>query len=747
LANTDIICLAANELNGYLFAGTPDRGIFRSQDDGKNWEAVNSGLTNLNIQTLYNEPEKGHIFAGTPGGGVFRSKDNGDNWVPIHTGSVRVQSRGENNWQSVNTAIPNTVVRSLLTYTTETNRGTGTIESEGNIVRGDGTEFTREFNKGDTITVGNQRKTIADINSDISLQINTPFISNNLNPGSTFVAKTTVRENEETVREIEITGGTISSQGVTVTGNGTDFLPLREGITRITIKANNQTRTVTHIADRNTLTINTPFIRNALDPGTSFTTPMRERNYIFAGTDNGVYRSVDIEKDWIPQGLFDELSDRVIRAFAIDDSYIFAGTDNGVYRSQDEGNNWLIVNNSNLNANTIVYCLITYEREGNNCLLAGTNEGIFYSLNQGNDWTNINNNDLPENITVYALVSYSEHLFAGTNQGIFYSTNNGESWERINQDLTTTDITSLAVKNNNNNNNNHQLFAGSLFSGFRESDWSGFELTEPEIDLNTIYPKILEDSWIVLLDENLEKDETYFQAFQVNKLSTVSRSNFTLTSEVTRIFPSKSVNLSDFRRRDTQVLVQSEPLTLAPELLTVTMQQEKIFLDPINQNKVYLNKFISNLESNKTLIVSGKHIRAIAENIGGFFVWNSDESKWERNNQGLTNTSVQALVIDGEFTQYIGTVQGVFRLRNGDKTWKPLKNEALEDTNIQSLLISSQTKAIFAATPSGIYKYSNNNWQAVNQGLAHVNVQTLVSYQDGETETISIFAGTVDGGV
>jgi photosystem II stability/assembly factor-like uncharacterized protein len=652
LANTDIICLAANQFNGYLFAGTPDRGIFRSQDDGKNWEAVNSGLTNLNIQTLYIEPEKGHIFAGTPGGGVFRSKDNGDNWVPIHTGSVRVQSRGENNWQSVNTAIPNTVVRSIVVYKQYIFVGT-----DDNVYRSDnqGKDW-HPSNSSESNVDGLLGKAVLCL---MVIEITGNITNVNNEEKKITVSKLTVELQKDDV--ITVANETRKIQEITV--NESEII----------------------------LTVDKAFDKN-------LTTPVElNSSIIFAGTDDGIYRSGNYGESW---EIILETTNNLKRVFAFthyqrgEQLYLFAGTDNGVYRSEDEGESWIKKGSLQL-----VYSLATYEQAG------------------------------------------TRYLFAGTNQGIFSSINNGNSWEPINQGLTTTDITSLAV------NKNNKLFAGSLFSGFQDSNWAGFELTEPEIDLNTIYPKILEDSWIVLLDENLEKDETYFQACQVNKLSTVSRSNFSLTSEVTRIFPSKSVNLSDFRRWNTHVLVQSEPLTLAPELLTIKMQQEKIFLDPINQNKVYLNKFISNLESNKTLIVSGKHIRAIAEDIGGFFVWNSEESKWERNNQGLTNTSVQALVIDGEETQYIGTAQGVFRLQNGDKTWEPLKNKALEDTNIQALLINTQREAVFAGTPSGIYKYSNHNWQAVNRGLAHLNVQTLVSYQDGETETISIFAGTVDGGV
>ncbi|MDJ0734398.1 MAG: putative baseplate assembly protein [Nostocaceae cyanobacterium] len=659
LPNTDILCLAGNQSQKYLFAGTPNRGIFRSQDRGNNWEVVNAGLTNLSIQTLYIEPQRGHIFAGTPGGGVFRSKDNGENWVPIHSGTVRVEGQNGNNWLSVNTGIPNTVVRSLLTYTTRTNLGTGTILSEDTTVRGEGTEFSREFKLGDSITVGSQSKSIVAINSDISLQVDSRFSSN-------------------------------------------------------------------------------------LNPGTSFFTPNRERNYIFAGTDNGIYRSQDVGKNWIVQGLFDGLSDRVIHSLIFYEiggtSYIFAGTDNGVYRSQDEGNNWVTVNNGDLNANRVVYSLIIYEREGNRYLFAGTNFGVYRSQDRGNLWR-IVNEGLPANIVVYSLVNYEDggnrYLFAGTNQGIFLSTNNGDNWTGVNEGLTTTDITSLAVKDK-------EVFVGSLFSGFEDDNWVNFALTETEvqIDLDTIYSQILEDSWVVLLDEN--PDENLFQTCKVDRVVTADRDEFNLAGEITRIFPEKLVNLKKFRRRYTQVMIESEVLALAWEQLTVSIQQEQIFLDPIYQDRVFLGEFIPDLQSGKTLIVSGKHIRAIVQDIGGFFVWSSQESKWKRNHQGLTNINVSALAIDpeqiGEY--YLGTPQGVFYSPYKGKNWQPL-NEGLTEKNVQALVISPGGGQVFIGTPGGIFRYSKgNNWQEKNRGLVHTNVQALVIDNQG-----IIFAGTVNGGV
>ena len=62
-------------------------GVFRSTDGGKNWSAINTGLTNLRILTLAVNPQTPTIlYAGTYGGGVFRSTDEGESWSAVNVG-------------------------------------------------------------------------------------------------------------------------------------------------------------------------------------------------------------------------------------------------------------------------------------------------------------------------------------------------------------------------------------------------------------------------------------------------------------------------------------------------------------------------------------------------------------------------------------------------------------------------------------------------------------------------------------
>jgi len=67
----------------YQFASFGYYGIFRSTDQGTNWNLSNSGLTNLNVEQTISQ--NNNIFAATHGG-VYKSTNYGTNWVLSNNG-------------------------------------------------------------------------------------------------------------------------------------------------------------------------------------------------------------------------------------------------------------------------------------------------------------------------------------------------------------------------------------------------------------------------------------------------------------------------------------------------------------------------------------------------------------------------------------------------------------------------------------------------------------------------------------
>ena len=73
-----------------VYAGSFGMGIFRSEDRGQTWTAVNTGLSDPFILSLTVGPN-GIIYAGTFRGGIFRTKDAGKSWESFNTGLKRLE--------------------------------------------------------------------------------------------------------------------------------------------------------------------------------------------------------------------------------------------------------------------------------------------------------------------------------------------------------------------------------------------------------------------------------------------------------------------------------------------------------------------------------------------------------------------------------------------------------------------------------------------------------------------------------
>ena len=123
-----------------------------------------------------------------------------------------------------------------------------------------------------------------------------------------------------------------------------------------------------------------------------------------------------------------------------------------------------------------------------------------------------------------------------------------------------------------------------------DSDFKIQTVAEQLIDLDTTYPKIRPDSWVALVKPN------YVELYKVVKATTDSRTDFTLTAQVTRLELDGREHLHWFGLRDTVVFAQSEELTPAEKPLTTLVTGTEITLDGC----------IEGLVKGQILIVNGK---------------------------------------------------------------------------------------------------------------------------------------------
>jgi photosystem II stability/assembly factor-like uncharacterized protein len=166
--------------------------------------------------------------------------------------------------------------------------------------------------------------------------------------------------------------------------------------------------------------------------------PYEKQYIIFAGTDHGLFRSIDSGKNWIEskKGLFSQN----IRALAVNSKnsqLIYAGTPKGIFKSEDRGESWneWFDQASGL-TNTFINDLLIDPNQVET-IYAATQGGLFVSHEGGDLWEPTGNAILKnEDIqTIQFSAAHPEQLIISTKNNIFRSSNNRKKWERKWTDL------------------------------------------------------------------------------------------------------------------------------------------------------------------------------------------------------------------------------------------------------------------------------------------------------------------------
>ncbi len=145
---------------------------------------------------------------------------------------------------------------------------------------------------------------------------------------------------------------------------------------------------------------------------------------VFAGSDSGLYVSVDDGRRWRALPGLAATSGR-ITSFAAVNTYVVAGTDrSGVLVSKDEGRTWSPA--ANLAAHNVRSLLVW-----GGSLYAGTDaDGVFVSADHGQTWLPLQRG-LPARSQVFALASIEGRLFAGLySQGLYSWRNQEQVWRK-----------------------------------------------------------------------------------------------------------------------------------------------------------------------------------------------------------------------------------------------------------------------------------------------------------------------------
>ncbi len=165
----------------------------------------------------------------------------------------------------------------------------------------------------------------------------------------------------------------------------------------------------------------------------------------------------------------------VVKALLRNGDFIFAGSDAGIYRLTKGKDNITKYGDATEWTNSKVDLKsdsVTSIALGDACMYVGTKAGLFVSNNNGETYSAVNLN--APGSSIYSLEISGSTIFAGSKGGVFVSHDNGKAWDFVESGLPETfNITSLAVSGTTI----MTLVKGTLFVSYTNGDdWEQAEV-------------------------------------------------------------------------------------------------------------------------------------------------------------------------------------------------------------------------------------------------------------------------------
>ncbi|MDQ6894467.1 MAG: hypothetical protein M3167_17555 [Acidobacteriota bacterium] len=458
-----------------------------------------------------------------------------------------------------------------------------------------------------------------------------------------------------------------------------------------------------------------------------------------------------------------------VRSLAIDPAVsgtLYAGTDGGIFKSVDSGVTWGPVK-AGLTSFT-VYAL-ALDPSAHETVYAGTNGGVFKSVNAGASWT-ARRTGLGK-IAVLTLAidpSDSSTLYAGTaTAGVFKSTDRGSTWGAMNNGLPQTEIRSLAVAPAPSGT----IFAATSGGVYRSADaartWNpapGFAASVRTVAVDPLTPSI-----VYAGTEGVFTTSGVFKSMDGGASWAPMNTGL---GNATVLSVAASPTVAGMVFLGTQgggVFVTTNAGATWRGLVGSPETVNDVVLDPAgaavfaggttgffrspDQGRTWAGSNVSF----STFTVNGLVMDPSSSNIlyagvgrpgttgGGVYKTTNAGGTWAPASNGLPDRTVQALVIDTGFpaTIYAGTNGGgIYRSRDGGATWSSA-NAGLTSTVVLSIAVG-RSGIVYAGTGDGVFRSPDAGltWTAASGGLSDRSVLAL-AVDPGASDVV--YAGTASG--
>ncbi|MFA7302041.1 MAG: T9SS type A sorting domain-containing protein [Candidatus Shapirobacteria bacterium] len=449
---------------------------------------------------------------------------------------------------------------------------------------------------------------------------------------------------------------------------------------------------------------------------------------------------------WDPEGN-NSWYETNVTAIEISDNYVFCGTNHGVYRCDTDFNPWIETNSGLIDGN------VTFIEEIHDTLYTSIGTNLYFSINEGNSWGSLY--AAASKITCFQ--KKGNRLFISTsNSGLYTSIDNGASWNSMNSGLTDLAVNTILV-------NDSSIFCGTNSKGVLKYDnnvWlddnSGIVCSFVRDISNTNSNIVaISDGRISIYSNNTYNDITPVESQDgfyniVNMGDTIFVTNAYVQS--TYPFVYQFIYYS-YNSGNTWTEIGDLPYTYPWESSshTIYIDNNRIYgssgkrmfysddlgvgWTDISLPSVYCNDFNDFLVYNSTPYATTCG--------GGQLLILDNTNNWILNNNGLPSNygPLRLAYCDNAIFTYL-VANGMYVSHDNGSNWN-YAGYGLngDDYGIRDFAYIGDN--IFVSTANGIFVTSNfgQNWYECNDGLKNLNTRSLALLND------TLYVGTYGSGI